>query len=104
MVSALALSILGLGAGPSLAHGGDEWVPVTEEYYAPMETQACGDTVVIEGGDVRKAEMRETVRPDGTVVTEYRGAATVDITRLFDGAVIDELDISGVRLRDVHPR
>ncbi len=96
IVSAMALSILGLGASPALAHDDEGWVPVSEDYYAPIEAEVCGDTVLIEGGDVREAEMRETVHPDGTVVTEYRGAATLDITRLSDGAMIDELDISGV--------
>jgi hypothetical protein len=96
-VSALAASIVGLGAGPAWADDGDDgaWVPVPDDYWAPFEVEACGDTVRIEGGDVREAEQREVVRDDGTVVTRFRGGATVDLTRLSDGAVIDELDISG---------
>ena len=46
-------------------------------------------------GDVRDAEQRSEVLDDGSSSTEYRGAATVDITRASDGATIDQLDISG---------
>ncbi|MGY1670733.1 hypothetical protein [Geodermatophilus sp. SYSU D00710] len=49
----------------------------------------------MEPGDVREVEARVTEHPDGTTTVEIRGAATVDLTRASDRAVIDELDISG---------
>jgi hypothetical protein len=96
-ISALTAAMIGLGTGPAAAGGKDdgEWVPVPEDYWAPIEFEACGDTIRLEGGDVREAEQRVIERDDGTVVTLLRGAATVDLTRLSDGAVIDELDIGG---------
>jgi hypothetical protein len=75
--------------------GDDGWAPVPEEYWAPIDVEVCGSTVTITGGDVREAEQRSEVLDDGSTFTEYRGAATVDITRVSDGAAIDELDISG---------
>jgi hypothetical protein len=75
--------------------GDDGWEPVPEEYWAPFDAEACGSTVTITGGDVREAEQRVEVLEDGSTFTEYRGGATVDITRESDGATIDELDISG---------
>jgi hypothetical protein len=78
------------------APGGDEgWEPVPEEYYASVEVEACGSVVTIDSGDVREVEQRSEELDDGTVFTEYRGGQTVDLTRESDGAMIDELDISG---------
>jgi hypothetical protein len=102
-VGALAAAIIGTGASPAWAgdgedSGGGEWVPVEQlipDYYGTTETNACGTTVTVAAGDVREVEVRETVLPDGTVVTDFRGAATLDLTRESDGATIDELDISG---------
>ncbi|MGY1606581.1 hypothetical protein [Geodermatophilus sp. SYSU D00700] len=102
-IGVLAAAFVGSGAAPALAHGGaDEvddagFVPVEEvipDYYAPVSFQACESTVTLESGDVREVEVRVTENPDGTTTTEFRGAWTVDLTRA-DGAVIDELDISG---------
>lgn len=92
-----------LTASPAWAHdapeGGDDgWVPIEElrpDYYEPFSGPACGTTVTIASGDVREVEARETVREDGSVLTEIRGDATVDITREDTGQVIDELDVSG---------
>ena len=76
--------------------GGDEgWVPVPEEFYDPVDVEACGSVVTIAGGDVREAELRQQVLDDGTTFIEFRGGRTVDLTRQSDGATIDELDISG---------
>jgi hypothetical protein len=101
-VGALAAAIVGAGASPAWAggagSGGAGFVPietVVPGYYDPLETQACGDTVTVDSGDVRETQIRPVTRPDGTVVNDYRGAATVDLTRQSDGAMIDELDISG---------
>ncbi len=78
------------------ATGGDDgWEPVPEEYYASVEIEACGSVVTIDSGDVREVEQRSEVLDDGTVFTEYRGEQTVDLTRASDGAMIDELDVSG---------
>jgi hypothetical protein len=51
--------------------------------------------VTIDSGDLREVEQRSEVLDDGTVFTEYRGGQTVDLTRQSDGAMVDELDISG---------
>jgi hypothetical protein len=76
--------------------GDDEgWVPVPEEFYEPVDVEACGSVVTIVGGDVREAELRQQVLDDGATFVEFRGARTVDLTRQSDGATIDELDISG---------
>ena len=76
--------------------GGDEgWVPVPEEFYDPVDVEACGSVVTIAGGDVREAELRQQVLDDGTTLIEFRGGRTVDLTRQSDGATIDELDTSG---------
>jgi hypothetical protein len=108
---ALAAALIGAGAGPAWAgngedSGGGEWVPVEQlvpDYYATTETNACGSTITIAAGDVREVEARETVLPDGTTVTDFRGAATLDLTRQSDGAMIDELDISGPGHQVVSP-
>jgi hypothetical protein len=101
-VGALAAAIVGVGASPAWAGGdgssGGEFVPVetvVPDYYDSFETQACGDTITVAAGDVREVEIRSVTLEDGTVVNDYRGAATVDITRQSDGAMIDELDIGG---------
>jgi len=76
--------------------GDDEgWVPVPEEFYAPVDVAACGSTVTIAGGDVREAQLRQRVLDDGTTFVEFRGARTVDLTRQSDGAAVDELDVAG---------
>jgi hypothetical protein len=101
-VGALAAAIIGAGASPAWAGGDDQggggFVPVETVrpgYYDAVEAQACGDTLTIEGGDVREVEIRSVTQEDGTVVNDLRGAATLDITRQSDGAMIDELDVSG---------
>ncbi len=99
LLVAAASSGLVLTASPALAgeDSGEGFVPLPPEYYeqAPIDVQACGDTIQIEYGDVREVELRETVQPDGSIVAEYRGEATLDLTRVSDGAKIDELDIGG---------
>ena len=76
--------------------GDDEgWVPVPEEFYEPVDVEACGSVVTVAGGDVREAEVRQQVLDDGSTFLEFRGDRTVDLTRQSDGATIDELDVSG---------
>ena len=76
--------------------GDDEgWVPVPEEFYEPVDVEACGSVVTVTGGDVREAEVRQQVLDDGSTFLEFRGDRTVDLTRQSDGATIDELDVSG---------
>lgn len=96
--TATAVLVVSGGAAAAAGEpgGGDDgWVPVPEEYYASIEVEACDSVVTIDSGDVREVEQRSEVLDDGTVFTEYRGGQTVDLTRASDGAVIDELDISG---------
>ncbi|SDM00837.1 hypothetical protein SAMN05660642_01314 [Geodermatophilus siccatus] len=76
--------------------GDDEgWVPVPEEFYEPVDVEACGSVVTVAGGDVREAEVRQQVLDDGSTFLEFRGSRTVDLTRQSDGATIDELDVWG---------
>lgn len=107
---AAAGATLVLSTSPALAHGdsehrnGEGYVPVETvipDYYAPFSvTDACGDQdVLIETGDVRGVVIRQTELPNGTLVQDYRGGLTLDLTR-EDGATIDELDVSG-DLREV---
>lgn len=96
--TATAVLVLSGGAAAAAGEpgGGDDgWVPVPEEYYASIEVEACDSVVTIESGDVREVEQRSEELDDGTVFTEYRGGQTVDLTRESDGAMLDELDISG---------
>ncbi|WP_369252840.1 hypothetical protein [Geodermatophilus amargosae] len=78
------------------ADTGGAWLPVPPEI-AEMEqaVQACGSTVVISPGDVAEVEYQAMHQPDGTIRIEFRGAATTDVTRESDGAVLDELDTGG---------
>lgn len=71
------------------------FLPVPEEFYAPYEVAACGTTVQVASGDARSIKYRSTHKEDGTIKVAYRGHTTVDISRPSDGAVIDELDVSG---------
>jgi hypothetical protein len=101
---------LALVAAPASAHPVDdsdhhggvaevgEWMPVPEEYYSSLDLTfpACGDSITIEYGDVRAVEQRVSMLKNGATLSEIRGQATVDLTRQSDGAMIDELDISGV--------
>ena len=99
-VSALAASIVGLGATPALADDGEDpgggWEPAPEDFYAPMVTEACGETITVRYGDVREVEIRTTEFEGGVVFTEFRGAGTFDVLDAEGTVVIDELDISGV--------
>lgn len=74
---------------------GGHYLPVPDDYYAPIEIEACGTTVTLESGDVREVHYKARVRQNGSTLVKFRGDATVDLTRASDGAFIDELDISG---------
>lgn len=97
---------MALVAAPAYAHpDGDhhdpvvevgEWMPTPEEFYEPITFQACGDTILMESGDVRRVEQRVSMLESGATLIEGRGQMTVDLTRESDGAMIDELDISGL--------
>ncbi|MGY1617632.1 hypothetical protein ACI797_12910 [Geodermatophilus sp. SYSU D00691] len=100
-VGAVAAVLVGMGSGPALAdpggNGGGGFVPVETlipNYYDGFEIEACGTTVLVEPGDVREVEVRQTTRGDGAIVTRFRGDLTLDLERA-DGATIDELDVSG---------
>ena len=73
-----------------------EWMPAPEEFYEPTSFQACGDTILMETGDVGRVEQRVSMLESGATLIEGRGQMTVDLTRESDGAMIDELDISGL--------
>jgi hypothetical protein len=101
---------LSLTASPAWAHSDDPddagWVPaetVFPDFYTPLTIHACGTDVLIESGDEREVELRQTDLGDGVVRTEFRGDFTVDLTRQSDGAKIDELDISGDGYDEVGP-
>ena len=72
-----------------------EWVPVPEDFYEPLTTEACDSQVTVAAGDVREAEYRARVLPSGETVVRFRGDMTADISRESDGATLDELDVSG---------
>jgi hypothetical protein len=99
LVGTAAVMVLSGGvasAADTQPPGDDEgWVPVPEEFYEPVDVEACGSVVTITGGDVREAELRQQVLDDGSTFLEFRGDRTVDLTRQSDGATIDELDVSG---------
>jgi hypothetical protein len=85
------------GAAPEwpLADTHGMWLPVPDEVLAPMSVEACGSLVTITTGDEQEVEYSAAHQVDGTVRVENRGSATVDIVRESDGAMIDELDVSG---------
>jgi hypothetical protein len=91
----MVLSGGGTSAADAQAPGDDGWVPVPEEFYAPVDVEACGSVVTVAAGDVRAVEQRQQVLGDGSTFLEFRGGRTVDLTRKSDGAVVDELDVSG---------
>jgi hypothetical protein len=74
---------------------GGKYLPVPDDYYAPIEFEACGTTVTMEAADVRDVHYKSRVKQNGSTVLKFKGDATVDLTRASDGAFIDELDISG---------
>lgn len=78
---------------PEDTHG--EFLPVPDAFYAPYDIQACGTTINLRAGDVRKTTYKSVHFPDGSVKIVYRGDATLDVTRSSDGAAVDELDVSG---------
>jgi hypothetical protein len=74
---------------------GGKYLPVPDDYYAPVEVEVCGTTVTIESGDVRDVHYKARVKENGSTVVKFRGESTVDLTRASDEAFIDELDVSG---------
>jgi hypothetical protein len=52
--------------------------------------------ITLSPGDRKDLEYRSTVR-GGTTVVEFRGDATVDVTRASDGAMLDEFSAGGPR-------
>jgi hypothetical protein len=105
-IGALTTLLIGLTAGSAAATGDHpapdpedpgqgQWMPVDPAYYGEVQAESCGSIVTITAGDVRQFEQRVTELATGEILTEIRGAATLDLVRESDGAVIDELDISG---------
>jgi preprotein translocase subunit SecB len=106
-IGTLTTLLVGLTGGSALATGDHpapdaedagpgQWAPVDPAYYEEaIQAEACGSIVTITAGNVREIEERVTELATGEVLTEFRGAATVDLVRESDGAVIDELDIGG---------
>lgn len=75
---------------------GGQWLPVPQEIgEQSYMVDACGSVVTVAPGDVSEVEYHSMHQPSGTIRVEYRGAATVDVTRESDGAMLDELDGSG---------
>jgi hypothetical protein len=72
-----------------------EWLPVPPEAAEEYAVEACGTTVTVSPGDVFEVEYQSMHQEAGTVRVEYRGEFTVDVTRESDGAMLDELDVSG---------
>ena len=86
VVAGTALAALSL-ASPAVAHddsppeGSGPWLPAEEldpAIYDPIDIEACGTTVTVAIGDVREAEGRETVLPNGDTLLEGRGALTAE--------------------------
>lgn len=105
-IGALTTLFVGLTTGSALATddqpapdpqdpGQGQWEPVDPAYYDAVQAESCGSVVTITAGDVREVEQRVTELATGEILTEIRGSATLDLVRESDGAVIDELDISG---------
>lgn len=102
-VTSLAVVVLGVGASPAYADGGEgdphgegTFMPADPAGYPPAEFEACGSVITMTTGDVFEVEERVTELPDGRGVRiEFRGEWTVDLVRHSDGAMIDELDIGG---------
>ena len=77
------------------ADTGGAWLPLPEEVAQAFSVAACDSTVTVSSGDVLDVEYSAMHQADGTVRVEYRGEATIDVTRESDGAQLDELDVSG---------
>jgi hypothetical protein len=86
----------GGAAGPWPPQDTDgKYVSVPDAYYDPYEFEACDTTIKVEAGDQRDVEYKGEKKDDGSLVIRFRGDATIDLTRVSDGATIDELDVSG---------
>lgn len=70
-------------------------MPAPEDYYQPFEVEACGGTVTIAAGDVRRTEYKASRQEDGSMRLDFRGGLTLDVSRDSDGARLDELEASG---------
>ena len=77
------------------ADTGGEWLPVPDVAYETYDVPACGSVVTVSPGDVRGGEYQAMAQDDGTTRVEFRGQATADVLRQSDGAMLDELDVSG---------
>ncbi|MGQ1838317.1 hypothetical protein ACT4S2_07635 [Kocuria turfanensis] len=84
---------------PASTHGA--FLPLPPVAYEPRTLPACDSELTLTAGDVREVEYRALVTEDGDTVVQYRGAATVDVTRASDGATLDELDVSGTGFETV---
>jgi hypothetical protein len=102
-----ALAAPAASASPVEPPAEEQWPPVSTHgafrplppaFSEPQTFPACGSEVTISLGDVDTTQYRALVTAEGDTVVEYRGEATVDITRASDGATLDEVavDDSGV--------
>jgi hypothetical protein len=80
-----------------------QWLPVPDEINQSFPVAACDTTVVVGPGDVFELQYHAMHQPDGTIRVEYRGHTTVDVVRESDGAMLDELDVSGPGYEIISP-
>ncbi|MEX5271160.1 hypothetical protein [Kocuria sabuli] len=78
---------------PPSTHGA--FLPYPDELSESFTLPACGSEITVESGDVDEREYRVLVDTEGNTVVESRGAVTADVTRASDGAMLDEVDVSG---------
>jgi hypothetical protein len=77
---------------PASTHGAFRVLPANAE---PVTLPACDSQITFTLGEVDTLQYRALVNPEGDTVVEYRGDITVDVTRASDGAVLDEVALSG---------
>lgn len=78
---------------PASTHGA--FRPLPPAFSQPQTVPACDTELTLSPGDIDARQYRALVTAEGDTVVEYRGEATVDITRASDGATLDEVDVSG---------
>ena len=77
---------------PPSTHG--EFRALPASFSEPWTFPACGSEVTRSIGDIDTTQYRALVTAEGDTVVEYRGVATVDLTRASDGARLEELALT----------
>jgi hypothetical protein len=77
---------------PASTHGA--FRPLPPAFSEPQTLPACESEVTLSVGDVDTTQYRALVTAEGDTVVQYRGEATVDITRASDGARLDEVAVA----------